>query len=112
MNEGAVLSRRSILGGGAALVGSAVLAPRADAARTRRPNIVFIMADDLGAFDLSCYGRPDYRTPRIDSIARDGLKFGFGYSSSATCTPTRVGLFSGRYPNRVPVGTVEGGGST
>jgi len=70
------------------------------------------MADDLGAFDLSCYGRPDYRTPRIDSLADGGLKFKFGYSSSASCTPTRVGLISGRYPNRVPVGTVAGGGAT
>lgn len=73
---------------------------------------MFIMADDLGAFDLSCYGRPDYATPQIDRLAHEGLKFSYGYSSSATCTPTRVALFSGRYPNRVPIGTVEGGGST
>lgn len=109
---GATHSRRDVLGAGAALAGASMLPARAGAATPRKPNVVFVMADDLGAFDLSCYGRPDYRTPRVDSLATDGLKFDFGYSSSATCTPTRVGLFSGRYPNRVPVGTVAGGGST
>lgn len=109
---GATHSRRELLGAGAALAGASMLPARAGAATSRKPNVVFVMADDLGAFDLSCYGRPDYRTPRIDSLAADGLKFDFGYSSSATCTPTRVGLISGRYPNRVPVGTVAGGGST
>lgn len=104
-------TRRVVLQGGAAAAGSAMLAAPGLSAAPRRPNFVFIMADDLGAFDLSCYGRPDYRTPRIDSLASDGLKFGFGYSSSASCTATRVGLISGRYPNRVPVGTVSGGGA-
>ena len=110
MSEDPRLSRRAVLGSAASL-GVLMLADRATAAATRKPNIVFILADDLGAFDLSCYGRRDYRTPRIDSLAQDGLKFRYGYSSSASCTATRVGLISGRYPNRVPVGTFEGGGS-
>lgn len=108
----AALSRRTVIGGGAALAGSSVFSGPVHAAVATKPNVVFIMADDLGAFDLSCYGRPDYRTPRIDSLAADGMRFTHGYSSSASCTPTRVGLISGRYPNRVPVGTVEGGGAT
>jgi len=101
-----------MLGGAAAVAGAAIVPEAAEAVDPKKPNIVFILADDLGAFDLSCYGRRDYSTPRIDSLARDGMQFGFAYSSSASCTPTRVGLFSGRYPNRVPIGTVEGGGAT
>ncbi len=105
------LSRRTLIGG-AALAGAAALTEGCSetAAPARKPNIVFIMADDLGAFDLSCYGRPDYRTPRIDSLARDGLKFHYGYANSSSCGPTRVALISGRYQNRVLVGTGEGGG--
>jgi arylsulfatase A-like enzyme len=81
-----------------------------EAAAARKPNFVFILADDLGAFDLSCYGRRDYRTPRIDSLAREGMKFELSYANSSSCSPSRVGLISGRYQNRVKVGTGEGGG--
>lgn len=80
------------------------------AAENRKPNIVFILADDLGAFDLSCYGRSDYRTPNIDSLARDGMKFVRGYANSSSCAPTRTALISGRYQNRFPIGSGEGGG--
>lgn len=104
------LSRRSLLGGGAALAGVSLLPASAQARARRSPNFVFILADDLGAFDLSCYGRPDYRTPHIDSLAEDGMKFRLGYANSSSCSPTRVGLISGRYQNRVKVGTGEGGG--
>ena len=78
----------------------------------RRPNFVFILADDLGAFDLSCYGREDYQTPNIDRIARRGMRFELGYASSSSCAPTRVGLISGRYQNRLLAGSGEGGGYT
>ena len=95
------LSRRAVLA--AALAGAPAAA---QGAPRRRPNIVFILADDLGAFDLSCYGRPDYRTPNIDSLARDGLRFDSAYANSNTCTPTRVAIMSGRYPNRMEIGVV------
>jgi len=49
--------------------------PRLRWPQARTPNILFILADDLGFGDLSCYGRPDYRTPNIDRLARDGLRF-------------------------------------
>lgn len=78
----------------------------------RRPNFVFILADDLGAFDLSCYGREDYQTPQIDSLARRGMRFELGYANSSSCAPTRVGLISGRYQNRLLAGSGEGGGYT
>ncbi len=98
------ITRRDVLLGGAA-----VLAARTVDARSahRRPNIVFILADDLGAGDLSCYGRPDYRTPHIDSLARDGVKLTQAYANSCTCSPTRVALLSGRYQNRLAVGNYD-----
>lgn len=75
--------------------------------RAARPNVVFILADDLGWGDLSCYGRPDYRTPNLDLLAAQGVRFTDAYSASAVCTPTRVGFFTGRYPARVNVGLFE-----
>ncbi len=75
--------------------------------KTSRPNIVFILADDLGWGDLSCYGRPDYRTPNIDLLAQQGTRFTDAYSASALCTPSRCGYITGRYPARLKVGLTE-----
>ena len=75
--------------------------------RPSRPNVVFILADDLGWGDLSCYGRPDYRTPNLDLLASQGAKFTDAYSASAVCTPTRCGLITGRYPARTKIGLIE-----
>lgn len=71
------------------------------------PSILFIMADDLGYADLSAYGRRDYQTPMIDRLAADGLLLAHAYSSSPVCSPTRVALITGRYPQRIPVGLAE-----
>src|SRR6185369_7083501 len=79
----------------------------ASGAKEMRPNIVFILADDLGWGDLSCYGRPDYRTPNIDLLASQGTKFTDAYSASAICTPTRCGYITGRYPARFKIGLEE-----
>jgi len=76
-------------------------------AKKFRPNIIFILADDLGWGDLSCYGRPDYRTPNIDLLALQGTKFTDAYSASAVCTPTRCGYITGRYPARLAIGLQE-----
>ena len=76
-------------------------------ARELRPNIIFLLADDLGWGDLSCYGRPDYRTPHIDRLALQGTKFTDAYSASAVCTPTRCGYITGRYPARFRIGLEE-----
>jgi arylsulfatase A-like enzyme len=73
----------------------------------QRPNILFILADDMGWADLSCYGRPDYTTPNIDRLAIDGMRFTNAYSAAPVCTPTRVGWITGRYPARLPVGLEE-----
>lgn len=80
---------------------------RSSAARESRPNIIFILADDLGWGDLSCYGRPDYRTPNIDRLALQATKFLNAYSASAVCTPTRCGYITGRYPARFRIGLEE-----
>jgi arylsulfatase A-like enzyme len=72
-----------------------------------RPNIIFILADDLGWGDLSCYGRPDYRTPNLDRLASQGLRFTDAYSASAVCTPTRCAFITGRYPGRLKIGLLE-----
>lgn len=76
-------------------------------AQAVKPNIVFIMADDLGYADVSCYGQRDYTTPNVDRLAIDGLKFTQGYSNSASCSPTRTGLITGRYQMRLQVGLEE-----
>ena len=59
-----------------------------------RPNIVLIVADDLGYGDLGCYGAPDIRTPVLDRLARDGVRFTSFYSNGPECTPTRTALMA------------------
>lgn len=73
------------------------------AAPRRRPNILLILVDDLGYGDLGCYGGDDLRTPRLDRLAGEGLRFTHCYSNSPVCSPTRAALLSGRFPERVGV---------
>jgi arylsulfatase A-like enzyme len=72
-----------------------------------QPNIVFIMADDLGYADLSCYGRRDFTTPNLDRIAERGMRFVQGYANSAVCSATRLALITGRYQYRLRLGLEE-----
>ena len=71
------------------------------------PNVVFILADDLGYADLSCYGRREYRTANIDRLAAEGTRFTQAYANSAVCSATRTALITGRYQYRLPVGLEE-----
>ncbi len=71
------------------------------------PNILVILGDDLGSADLSSYGSPNIHTPNLDRLARQGLRFTNGYAGSATCSPTRFSLYTGRYPGRTPGGLAE-----
>lgn len=73
----------------------------------KRPNIIYIMADDLGYADLSCYGQTKYSTPHIDKLARQGIQFMHAYAGAPLCTPTRTSFMTGRYPARTPVGLME-----
>lgn len=74
---------------------------------SRRPNILFILGDDLGWADLSSYGSPHIKTPNLDRLAREGVRFTDAYSGSATCSPTRFSLYTGRYPARTKGGLAE-----
>ena len=74
----------------------------AQAAKTDKPNIIVIMADDLGYGDIGCYGaKPEnLKTPNIDRLAANGLQFTNGYCSASTCTPTRFSFLTGKYAFR------------
>ena len=95
-------------------LGLAVACPGQQAADDRAPNIVLILADDLGWCDLSTgatslgNGSDVYQTPAIDALARDGVAFTNAYSAGANCAPTRASLLSGQYPVRHGVYTVGG----
>jgi len=84
-------------------VGLAVLltsSPVRAAQPADRPNIVLIITDDMGYGDLGSYGATDIRTPNLDRLAREGVRFTDFYANGTTCTPTRAGLMSGRYQQR------------
>src|SRR5437773_238552 len=68
-----------------------------------KPNVVLILADDLGWTDLACYGSALYETPNIDRLARDGMKFTQNYSACTVCSPTRAALLTGKYPARLHI---------
>lgn len=104
------LSRRELLAGGAGLALAASLVRGRES--PAKPNILFIVADDMGYADLSCYGRQDYRTPRLDQLARQGLMMTSGYANSAVCSASRTALITGRYQYRLNVGLYEPGGMT
>ncbi len=75
-------------------------AAAAAAAPAARPNIVLIMADDLGYGSLGCYGGEEFKTPHLDRLAAGGMRFTDFHSNGAMCTPTRAALLTGRYPQR------------
>lgn len=105
------LTRRAVL----ASVGATMAAGAgglAGAASKPRPNILFILADDMGVADCSCYGAPQIRTPAIDRIAAEGLLFRQAYANSAVCSASRVGIITGRYQYRLAVGLEEPLGPT
>lgn len=70
------------------------------AAEPQKPNVIVIMADDLGYGDLSCYGTESFETPYIDQLATEGVRFTSGYCSASTCTPTRWSFLTGTYAFR------------
>lgn len=76
--------------------------------KAERPNIIFILADDLGYTDLACYGSKYYETPHIDRLAAQGMRFTHGYTCGPNCQPTRAALLSGQYGPRTGVYTVGG----
>jgi arylsulfatase A-like enzyme len=68
-----------------------------------KPNVVLIVIDDLGQRDLGCYGSTFYKTPNIDRMAKDGLRFTDFYAACPVCSPTRASILTGRYPQRMEI---------
>jgi arylsulfatase A len=71
--------------------------------KNQKPNIIFIMADDLGSGELGCYGNTFNETPNLDKLATQGLKFTQAYAAAPICSPTRASLMTGQYPARVKI---------
>lgn len=71
----------------------------------KKPNIVFILADDLGINDLGCYGRKDQSTPHLDRLASQGMRFSSAYCAQPICSPSRAAIMSGRHPARLHLTT-------
>src|SRR5919199_2555511 len=103
------ISRRDLIRGAGTGMAALALGLKSNGAPPagRPPNIVFILADDLGFADVACYGRPDLRTPNIDHLAAHGVRFLQAYANSAVCTATRVALITGRYQYRLRLGLEE-----
>ena len=81
----------------------AIAALSSFARATNHPNVIVILVDDMGWMDLSCQGSDYYRTPSIDRLATEGMRFTNGYAACAVCSPTRAALQTGRYPHRIGV---------
>src|SRR5688572_3389788 len=79
------------------------LLPGEAAAQDGRPNVVFILIDDMGWTDLGCYGSDLYETPHIDELANDGIRFTQAYSACTVCSPSRACLLTGKYPARLHI---------
>ena len=80
-----------------------LLASGSPAAAPVKPNVVLILADDLGWTDLACFGSDFYETPHLDRLAREGMKFTQNYSACTVCSPTRAALMTGKYPARLHI---------
>ena len=86
----------------AAMIGLLVLASAVTArAAARRPNVVFVLIDDLGWRDVGCFGSTFYETPHIDRLAATGMKFTNAYAACPVCSPTRASIMCGKYPARI-----------
>ena len=89
----------------AIVIGLLMLSYELSAAEQRPPNVVFILADDLGINDLSCYGRKDQATPRLDRLASEGMRFTSAYCAQPICSPSRAAILSGLTPARLHLTT-------
>src|SRR5690349_3036530 len=97
----AALTRRSVIAAGVVAAATAATSRRSPAsaspARGRRPNIVVVLADDLGYGALGAYGQKVLRTPHLDRLAAEGIRFTHGYSGASVCAPSRTTLLTGMH---------------
>ncbi len=96
INKTTTMDRRSFLAS-AALAAVVAAAPRGIVSAQRKPNIIYILADDLGWGDLGCYGQKEIKTPVLDRMAAEGMRFFNHYSGSTVCAPCRATLMTGRH---------------
>lgn len=89
----------------AAITTVSASARTASTSSSRPPNIVFVLADDLGVFDLGCYGRTEHRTPHLDQLAADGTRFTSAYCAQPICSPSRAAILTGQSPARLHLTT-------
>jgi arylsulfatase A-like enzyme len=80
-----------------------VAMPRFAQAAQQKLNVVLVLADDFGWTDLACYGSDLYKSPNIDKLAKDGVRFTQAYSACTVCSPTRAALMTGKYPGRLHI---------
>ena len=99
------MSRRQVVGGASAAAVSCAFPVWAK--ERRRPNILFILADDMGYADVGCFGSRHISTPVLDQLARQGVRMTDAYSNSPVCSPTRLSLATGRYNRAFRTGLVE-----
>ncbi|MHC4680143.1 MAG: sulfatase-like hydrolase/transferase [Planctomycetota bacterium] len=106
-SKGGKLPRRDLLLNVCAVAAAHVVPKRVFASEpTRKPNIILILADDLGYGDLGCYGNTDITTPSLDALAMRGMRFTDFHSNGAMCSPTRAALLTGRYQQRCGIESV------
>ncbi len=91
----------AVAGAGAAVTALTRRLPAKSA--TRKPNIIFVLADDLGYSELGCYGNSFNETPNLDKLAREGMRFTDAYAAAPVCSPYRAALMTGQYPARVGI---------
>jgi arylsulfatase A-like enzyme len=94
------------------VLGTLAAVAHSQTAPARRPNVIVILADDLGFGDLGIHGSPDIKTPAIDALARGGVRCTNGYVSCPVCAPTRAGIMTGRYQQRFGLEFNPGAGTT
>ena len=95
------LSARQVPAIVVAMLLTMIAGPACEASADERPNVIYILADDLGYGDLSCYGQTKLRTPHIDRLASEGLKFTDHYSGNTVCSPSRAVLMTGQHSGHV-----------
>ncbi|WP_269619640.1 sulfatase family protein [Zhongshania sp. BJYM1] len=101
------IKRRTFLEFAAAATGAFYFKNSFASAKDSRPNIIYILADDMGFADLGCYGSKSIQTPNIDKLSKEGLKLSQAYANSSVCSPSRLALITGRYPGRLAAGLDE-----